>query len=532
MVATAWIEITYKIGANNDPLGKEGLTHFMEHCLLKAKVGSKNLIDFCSDYGASINARTSNENLVIDITILEEDIEVFINTLNRDFIERIETINLDENYLNRERRTIIQEIETKGRRSKVLGSKETLYRIKQKDILGQIQRLKEVELTINLCNVSKTYEKGIKNCIENFVNKRKEEQKINLKISKNYGGERRPIICEETERFKIVKIDVEGRKKLLLSLYVDYCRRRKLKALAQFLNDYFETKEILAKTYIELGCLSIFLEGTEEEIQSNLEKIYCISEYDIKQIFKEEHLVTLNQLEEIQYQMIHHENYNAINNWKEMNELYIGVFRGLVKPTIVTNVLGTINTDFIPIFSEQYLLEKESYVLKGITPADGETVAIWKAPDYFSRKKYIAHIVWSILAGTTGELYKRWVLQNNWCYSFTFYPRELADSGYMTLYVNDKRDTNRKKYLESFKEIIEEISNSLEEASIERARKKLLREKNEAKNNASEWINIGTRALYNQSLEEDYREVIKDIKVDEVKDFLKEYLLRGPEYIF
>ena len=144
---------------------------------------------------------------------------------------------------------------------------------------------------------------------------------------------------------------------------------------------------------------------------------------------------------------------------------------------------------------------------------------------YFSKEKYKSHIVWIMLSGTTGELYKRLVLKEQLCYSFTFYPREFIDYGYSVLYIKAEKDCPKHLLHSLCRQIIKELKESLNGQKLELAKRQIMSVKKEEKSKINDYMNLAMINLFQQRNQYDYCEEINKITLNEVQTYIEEYLL-------
>jgi|GEM_PF-559907 len=152
-----YIQLTFMAGPRFDPVGKEGLAHFMEHMLVSGTKSfpTKDMLSgFIEDLGGSINAFVSSDKLDINISLGDvNDLELGIKLLADVLLNSI----FDENTIEKERGAILRELEaykssprnmlimemtkplvyqntTVGR--SLLGSKESINNITREDLIN------------------------------------------------------------------------------------------------------------------------------------------------------------------------------------------------------------------------------------------------------------------------------------------------------------------------------------------------------------------------------------------------------------
>lgn len=108
------LKIVFPVGSKDDPSGIEGLTHFLEHVLVKADINGRNLIQLCHQFDGEIHAATSKEKLVLSIM---GDSRKFAR-LYEQFLKFILTfeggVDLNQGYLEKEKNVIFNEMKYKA----------------------------------------------------------------------------------------------------------------------------------------------------------------------------------------------------------------------------------------------------------------------------------------------------------------------------------------------------------------------------------------------------------------------------------
>ncbi|MCR5640088.1 MAG: insulinase family protein [Lachnospiraceae bacterium] len=503
MTQTVNVEWIFPTGAAADPLPKMGLTHFAEHCLLKARFGEERLIDVSRRFGANINAKTGDAAVTVSIDIADTHLEQFLEFLGSWRSRFAEGALLDEAYLESERRCILQEMESKApnHSNHILGSKDSLMAINEGDLRQRLGELLQGDMHMEFHSPMGP---------------------------RGYLGS-----SQETSRCKTIRVLGEGKEDiLLLSLRLPGGLGEHLREIGWFLEQYLNRNTSIARIYLELGCLSIFFHGSMAQIYQGLQAFYQLPTQDLSEHVPMPKATFSHTLEDIQCQMLQGGGQASRLRGNQWQQLFLTLLYDNAKPSVVSTI--ELNEQWLSLFPMPRVLPlpAEPFIKpKGRFQAD-ELVQIWKAPNYFSGEKYCSHIVWRLLSGTTGALYQQWVLANNWCYSFNFYPRELACRGYMVLYVKINSAASREMYQNSFRQVVEDVSSNLTNSQLAWAKEEVLREKGDAKNRLAEWIGIGTRLLYDEAPNEDYAEAIGAITRADIQRFLRDYLLVDPAYVF
>jgi predicted Zn-dependent peptidase len=104
----ACVQIGIKTGSVNDPVGRTGLSHFLEHMLFKGTKtrSSFDISNTIESLGGYINAGTGYDYTYYHIECLNNDIYTALNIL----LDMMNNSNLDVKDISRERNVILQEI--------------------------------------------------------------------------------------------------------------------------------------------------------------------------------------------------------------------------------------------------------------------------------------------------------------------------------------------------------------------------------------------------------------------------------------
>ena len=156
MSETASIIIMYPVGAYNDPQGKEGLAHFTEHCLLKARVNEENLVSLCRGSGAVVNAKTAMNLITVEIKIINDDLIKFLQMFSKFYASIQDKIELTSEYLQGEKKTVLQEMKTKDKiktDNRILGTEISLDLLKENDVRYVLSLIIHSKVNVIINNV-------------------------------------------------------------------------------------------------------------------------------------------------------------------------------------------------------------------------------------------------------------------------------------------------------------------------------------------------------------------------------------------
>ena len=102
------IDVTVKVGSNDEPLKLKGISHFIEHMLFE---GTKNrttqqIANEIESVGGDINALTSSERTAYYIVILSKYFDIALDVLS----DLIQNPLFDEKMVDKERKVILNEV--------------------------------------------------------------------------------------------------------------------------------------------------------------------------------------------------------------------------------------------------------------------------------------------------------------------------------------------------------------------------------------------------------------------------------------
>lgn len=103
--------VWYKIGAKDEPAGKSGVAHFLEHLMFKgtAKYGAGEFSKNVSRFGGNHNAFTSQDFTAYYQNISKDKLELVMDLES----DRMENLLFDKEEINKERQVIIEERNTR-----------------------------------------------------------------------------------------------------------------------------------------------------------------------------------------------------------------------------------------------------------------------------------------------------------------------------------------------------------------------------------------------------------------------------------
>lgn len=609
---TCILQFTYPIGSNNDPPEKKGLAHFLEHCMMKAKINEINLIDVCQKYGATVNAYTSLEEIRIEINILNDNVHNFIKEYSEhlgncgDFI-------VDDQFIENEKLIIIKEMETKVQNilgNEILGYESTISKITKCDIKNYLKllqllrpkiRIYEIKLenkflinevlqeyvknkfielnshTINSLSLiiyqmycsfihrppdilsigyrkymkfdsaflsfirgisSSEIDNYIKDNYEWFKNSKHDLNKLIIELREKI-EESTNIVIEEgrNQEIEIIKYSkINNIKYCIIRSQIEDCFasisictndlfRDNIINISKALGGFLKSikSDVSIKVNYEIGLIRLYLAGNEDSILFLIKNLINIDSKLVNYLSIPSKDAPLHILEQIHLDILHKDT-KQLKSSKLKKTLDIS---GIGNLSIVTNIVKVNIFEQILSINKNHTIpsrkNREDLIwnLKKYS-SEYEYVQIWKGPTYFSDDKYISHILWAILDGTTGELYKKMSLENPYFYSFKFFPRELYDSGYLILYVYTKNKKKREIVGSLFLDLLTKICLKLTETDLNTIKKKLVLSKKNSNKGFKMYLNLSTFILFEDSLESffNYEEKINALSLIEVKNFI------------
>jgi predicted Zn-dependent peptidase len=537
MSETASVIIEYPIGARDDPQGKEGLAHFTEHCLLKARIGGKNLITICREEGAVVNAKTSMNYITIEIKIINPGLTKLLSVFSGFYPDIQESMELTPEYLLGEKKTVLQEMKTKSSAktgNRILGTEASLEQLSGDDVWHMLSLVLCSKIKVIVSNVIANELEAVSGMIKSIF----------LNYDKAFNGNQTTITPEKKSDIVILKNVSDHRfclsivasglssKFLVISIDVIAEVRNYLKGISDLLLRYLcvYNKSLRIQTNIEAGCLNVLMIGEEDGILSAWELMLHMKAEEVIKAYQERSPAGKHILEDIHDRLVHQRKEDGSSAREELFEAltYFCGFNNL-KASLITNIQneskiwGSLpkSTGALKAQSDRrYDLSK----LGEFHPKQ-EYVELWETPNYFSKEKYVSHILWAMLEGTTGELYKKLVLQEKLCYSFAFYPRELLDFGYSVLYI--KLDNRTPGYLFQgiFRRLMKEMGDSLDENSLELAKNKLISAKKGRRNEVEEYVNLAMINLSGKGGAMDYCEEIRKVTLDDLYQYINSMIL-------
>lgn len=484
MSETASIIIMYPVGAYNDPQGKEGLAHFTEHCLLKARVNEENLVSLCRGSGAVVNAKTAMNLITVEIKIINDDLIKFLQMFSKFYASIQDKIELTSEYLQGEKKTVLQEMKTKDKiktDNRILGTEISLDLLKENDVRYMLSLIIHSKVNVIINNVKNNELETVSDIIKSiFIKYNKELSSNNISINtekKSYIT----VLNKESKcnfNLNIVNTDISD-SFLIISINTIGKIRNHLKDISDLLIKYLKTYYgiLQLQANIEAGCLNILMKGKESNILSALKLIFSMRAEVAIKFYKKRTIVNKHILEDVHYRILH-------QRYEDLAYTQAEIFAAMKKFCKFDNTQGSLVTNIQLEDRIWECLPKKGNALKtqysqrydlnhlGQFYPNNEYVELWETPNYYSNEKYVSHILWAMLGGTTGELYKKLVIEEKLCYSFAFYPRELLDFGYSVLYIKADSKTSLHIFHGIFRELMREMMNRLDEDILELAKRK------------------------------------------------------------
>lgn len=202
--APIFLSTSFMCGSRNDPKGKEGLAHFMEHLLTSGtkKFPTKDLLAaYVEDLGGTFGASTGIDTVKVWVYLGEpNDLEQGVELMSEILLNSI----FDDKTIENERKAILRELEKKkASPSKMLGELERELVFQNtpigKSILGTTESINNITKE-DILNFYKKYIRSDLACItvsgDADKNKLSEllEQKLNLPISENVEKNQEPSV--------------------------------------------------------------------------------------------------------------------------------------------------------------------------------------------------------------------------------------------------------------------------------------------------------------------------------------------------
>lgn len=621
------LRFRYPIGSNNDPLYKEGITHFMEHCLLKAKVNDENLIEICQRYGATIKASTSLTELKIEITVLNHLVIELLNEYNNFLLYLYNGIKLDAFFMSNEKAVIIKEMETKNLNfnmqtgNKILGNSTSVAQITTTDVKELLRIFIKLRPIIEVSQISKNDRNQVERIINNITTDKficLDDDKIseiylllNLMICETsqqnapeffYLGKKRYIKCiddsidfiysntnkqlidyinnnyhknyhygkflsklsikefnvllkqlmvslekvtniaiseVDREKINIIKLDkinninycviktINYKPFISVAISISNLKVGNIQSLSESLGSYLLKNQsgIDIKVNFEIGVINLYISGLESELLFTLKLLLSIGEKGLSN-FVESPRKPVHILEKIHI--------DILNLRMKSNDSLVSPGNIIIERlSVVSNI-----SDFSKL--ERILAEEKD--IKPISiinnqknlliklnkySSENEYIKVWEGPSYFSKEKYLSHLLWILLDGTTGGLYKKFSLENSYFYSYKYFPREFYDYGYCVLYVYTKNKEYKGIINNLFINLLKELSTELSDNDFELAKEKLMLAKINSKNQQV-FINLASHILFKSDIDSFfyYEEIIKSIKKIELMDYIRKVIDR------
>lgn len=530
------IELTYELGAQNDDLGKEGLVHFVEHCMLKIKIDNINMISLINQHGGNINASTSIETLKINIQVSS----IYLKNVIRDLIihinkfKKIEKIDLY--FFNNEKNIIIEEQKKKYTENRILGNTRTISNIKQEDIIAILKHLKEYLLCVYIDNVKNDEYMFVKHEMHNFLNdrssvkKRIKEPKLYIKVIEKqfYDFEDGNVYYFGSNKYKY--IENSSMPFMCVSISNNEIMRNNLLQTASIIREYLnsEFSNININIDYEIGIISIMFKGRRQDLLNIMKYLINFEGNVLPDNIN--YKLTQHILKELNDEFLNIHMESNINLYREINDSLKQYLRNHI--AIVTNwncyrdiykILSQekIGVQDFPLFNKSHFDIK---VQKRVS--NREKLLVWKGERYLSKNMYLSHIMWILIDGITGRLYEKLCIENSCCYTFKFYFRELYDTGYAVLYLIS--DLNQDKIQILFKEVLNNLNKNIDHKDLENAKKHLILAKGLNNENKRNIINSSCKLLIDKHANNSigYIEHIDEISLDEVKTYIYDFMER------
>lgn len=614
------LRFRYPIGSNNDPQNKSGLTHFMEHCLLKAQVKDESLIEMCTKYGATINASTSFNELKIEINVLNQYVSEILSKYSN-FVDNLYSeIILDDFFIKNEKEVIINEMETKSNNLKgelgneILGYKSSLHEITREDIRNFLEIFQQLRPKIEVLQILAEKKSVIESIINNLI--KGKLISLNDDIINDFYLLVYQMFCECNEKLpktlwvrniKYIKFDYEIitfiksisieqlkyymkvnsqqikqycflekysdsmfetlLKQLISTLQADtsivitvgsreeinivkfakindinYCFvkstdnhisfisvairtsnliKESMQSISEAIGKYLlsSKREINIKVNFEIGIINFYISGIEENLLYTFKLLLSINEGNIMNYFSDNSKTPTHILQKLHTDILN----LRCDNQELSQESSI-----IEELSIVTNICGV--SELEKVLCETKISKvttdgnKQKNTIFNLNKynSENEYIEVWEGPSYFSEEKYLSHMIWTLLDGTTGGLYKKMSLENSYFYSYKYFPREFYDYGYCALYVYTKNKGYKGIIHNLFIDLLKELYTELNENDFEVAKVKLILAKKSNTASYQVYINLASHILFRSEVESffEYENQINSItKVD-----LKEYI--------
>ncbi len=102
------IEVTAKVGSNDEPLRLKGISHFIEHMIFEGteKRSTRQIANEIESIGGEINAMTTNERTSYYVVVLYKHFDRALNVLS----DIIQNPLFDEKMIEKERSVVLDEV--------------------------------------------------------------------------------------------------------------------------------------------------------------------------------------------------------------------------------------------------------------------------------------------------------------------------------------------------------------------------------------------------------------------------------------
>ncbi|REK74240.1 insulinase family protein [Paenibacillus paeoniae] len=159
-----------------------------------------------------------------------------------------------------------------------------------------------------------------------------------------------------------------------------------------------------------------------------------------------------------------------------------------------------------------------------------EYIEIWPGTSYFAPDKYFSHVLWSLMSGMDGQMFRALTLETSQAYSHTFFSRELYDFGYMLLYAHCPDPKARNELGTSFRAMLEEIQEGLSQPMLEKAKDKIrLQREKSNRASAQSLIQMSANLLCEGNMDAylSYKNQLDRVHPDSMHTFVSEMLMNS-----
>jgi predicted Zn-dependent peptidase len=552
-------EAVYPFGSEQDPMGKEGLTHLLEHLLVKSNMPDYSLLDLCRSMNCTIKAATSSQHLrlVVEgdnssfmalypelvsllsnaaacIQLTDEDLEhekqVVLNELQYK-IDQTHSLNLNQAGTSENISYALQSVHP------VLGNRNTLARISVRDIHVQLIRFLNTRAEIEIQYQQPTDRVALEKLTSKLTvpNRSRIYRKTLLQTEpsvlnvRTWGVHSWVVVDGAEHAWHEAAVTI--RSGAAIRKHIRHISR----SLAGYLRTYCRTEFAV---HCEIGLITLYFRGSMNQIEQELLRLLRLdpseaASFFIESVQREQRKHSLHQVCEY----ILHDGGGALPTGQEIQSSWDAV--EILKQQILSGL--AVAATFAP---DTQLLE-QAYEEKAVTPLykindwkntgsrdlpnlmNHEYVELWPGPGYFSSGKYVSHLLWSMIAGLDGALFEYCASQGLTLYSHQFFSREMYDQGHVILYVHCPDQKVKMEMSQLFRNMLLELEAKIDKPMLEKAVSKVLLSREQAnRSSAHRMMDLSNQVMGYSGVipANDYAEEIGNVQPEMVQVLIQNIL--------